>query len=124
MSRSFTNIEDVEPLPGEKIHELRARVREMNKGLISPGASFKFRKSFDGGYRADLARFKGDPQAWVSGPMSLEKLKDRRRREDGWIIGKPGSAADVNVSTMKDSDDSRDLFAEAYAEAQEIVGNE
>lgn len=34
-------------------------------------------------YRDDLARFAGDPQAYVDGPRSLQKLIDQRKRE-GW----------------------------------------
>lgn len=122
--RKYVRIEDFPALPGEAMHELIARHREAMKGLVSGGAAFKFRKSFDSGYRTDLARFHGDPEAWVSGPNSLERLKEKRRREDGWIIGKPGSAADVNVETLKESNNDRDLFAEAYNEAREIHAGE
>lgn len=36
-------------------------------------------------YRDDLARFAGDPQAYVDGPRALQKLKDQRQRE-GWVF--------------------------------------
>ena len=39
-------------------------------------------------YREDMARFPGDPQAYVDGPTAVRKLRDRRLRE-GWVEGPP-----------------------------------
>jgi len=36
-------------------------------------------------YRDDLARFPGDPDAFVDGPRALSLLKDKRKR-DGWEL--------------------------------------
>lgn len=98
-----------------------ARVRELNKGLIHGGASFRIRKSFETAYRPDLSRFPNDPDAHVSGPDSLNRLIEKRKRA-GWIVGKPGSLADVDVPTMQPKGPERDLFAESLREAKEICG--
>ncbi len=121
---AYVKIEDFLGLPGESWTDLVARHRVAMRGLVSGRASFKFRKSFEGGYRPDLARFRNDPEAFVTGPNTLERLKEKRRREDGWIIGKPGSLGDVNASTLKENNNERDLFMEAYNEAREIHAGE
>ena len=47
---------------------------------------FQFRHGMKGDmrdYREDLARFPGDPEAYVDGPRAVQKLWDKRRRQ-GW----------------------------------------
>ncbi|MFQ5351447.1 MAG: hypothetical protein ACE5D3_00040 [Candidatus Binatia bacterium] len=38
-------------------------------------------------YREDLARFRGDPEAYVDGERALRRLKDKRKRE-GWELSR------------------------------------
>ncbi len=52
----------------------------------------------DLGYFRSLAAFPGDPEAHVSGPSSLRRLKDKRKRQ-GWTIHEK-SEPDV-VDTVK-----------------------
>ena len=117
-------IEDFPPLPGEKMHQLVVRHREAMRGLVSPtGAQFRFRKSFDTGYRHDLAEKENDPAAYVTGPHSLQRLIEKRKRQ-GWIVGKPGSAADVDANAHKDNDNAQELLYEAFVEAKQIHAND
>lgn len=121
-NRKWTFVEDLETLAGEAWDAKVARCRELNKGLICPrGASFRFRRSFDNTYRADLSRFPNDPDAYVTGPESLGKLIDKRKRA-GWVVGKPGSLAEVECSTFQPKAPERDLFAESLREAKAIHG--
>lgn len=56
---------------------------------------FAFRHGMKGtmhDYRDDLARFPGDPQAYVDGPRAVQKLIDQRKRE-GWQFHKDYSQA-------------------------------
>jgi len=120
--RKWTNVEDLDSFPGELWDAKVARCRKLNKGLICPrGSSFRVRRSFDNTYRTDLSRFPNDPEAHVSGPGSLAKLIDKRKRA-GWIVGKPGSLADVECDTLKEGRSAKDLFAESLREAKEICG--
>jgi hypothetical protein len=119
--RTWTKLEDMKSEPGETWDQLVARHRALNKGLVKGGAAFRFRRSFDNTYRADLSRFPNDPDAYVTGPDSLAKLIDKRKRA-GWIVGKPGSMADVNASSMKEGRSEDESFAEALAEAKQICG--
>jgi hypothetical protein len=89
---SRVRIEDMASLPGETWDELRARWREQNRGKAGR-PSFRFSQALKGGeYREDLARFKGDPRAYISGPMALKKRVDELKRE-GYVEGP--SFADV-----------------------------
>lgn len=57
---------------------------------VIQSVKFRFRHGMKGDcrdYRDDLARFAGDPEAYVDGPRSLQKLIDKRKRE-GWEIKK------------------------------------
>ena len=116
--REWIQIEDFPALPGEPWHKLVVRHKEAMRGLVSPtGAKFRFRKSFDTGYRHDLAEFKDDPAAYVTGPHSLQRLIEKRKRQ-GWIVGKPGSAADVHASAHKEGVSEQQSFDECLAEAK------
>lgn len=64
-------------------------------------------------YREDLARFPGDPEAFVDGPRALSKLMDKRKRE-GCILRPLDSAAGAHEGNL---DPNRNLAAEAYEEA-------
>jgi hypothetical protein len=119
--RTWTNIEDVKSLPGEPWDQLVARHKEMNKGLVKGTAAFRFRRSFENTYRSDLSRFPNDPDAYVTGPESLQKLIDKRKRA-GWIVGKPGSLAEVDASSMKEGRSAQETFDESLREAKEICG--
>ena len=122
--RKWVQIEDFPALPGEKMHELVARHREAMRGLVSPtGAKFRFRKSFDTGYRHDLAEKANDPAAYVTGPHSLQRLIEKRKRQ-GWIVGKPGSAADVDANAHKPGRDAQEAVDEAFEEAKQIPAND
>ena len=44
-------------------------------------------------YRSDLARFANDPEAFVGGKASAQKVIDTRRRRDGW--GDPVKTSDL-----------------------------
>jgi hypothetical protein len=64
-------------------------------------------------YRSDLARFPGDPQAYVDGPRALERLKTQRQRE-GWEFHKDWSHADAQPAPMKSGEQ---IAREAYEAA-------
>jgi len=61
-------------------------------------------------YRDDLARYPGDPTAWVDGPRALSKLMDDRKRM-GWEM-KPLEM------TSKTEAPKGTLAAEAYKRAK------
>jgi hypothetical protein len=57
--------------------------------------AIKFRHGMKGDcrdYRDDLARFAGDPEAYVDGPAALQKLIDKRKRQ-GWQMSRDFSSA-------------------------------
>jgi len=72
-------------------------------------------------YREDHARFKGDPEAWVDGPRSLQKLMDARKR-DGWQMSRDLSVyhdtdcASATGAATPEQDEA--LKHEAYEEAR------
>lgn len=66
-------------------------------------------------YRADLARFPGDPQAKVDGPRALAKLIDQRKRE-GWILGKPGDFS--SALNTRELPSNKALAEEAFKRAK------
>tara|TARA_E500000331_G_scaffold192847_1_gene185314 strand:- start:3537 stop:3902 length:366 start_codon:yes stop_codon:yes gene_type:complete len=67
-------------------------------------------------YRSDLARFPGDPQAYVDGPAAKQKLIDQRKRE-GWVEGP--SFSDVAANFAKQPEvNSEAMVREAYARAE------
>lgn len=81
-------------------------------------------------YREDLARFPGDPQAFVTTPQAVERLKSQRQRE-GWLLRDEdwGDMYDTMPKGSLDEGpdlgvDGRELIQEAYEEALEDLGNE
>lgn len=77
-------------------------------------------------YREDLARFPGDPRAYVDGPRSLKKLLDTTKREVEKAGGSVRSLSDVAppVDAENDPDEEAPLFREAYDEAVQELGDE
>jgi len=75
-------------------------------------------------YREDLARFPGDPEAYVDGPRSLQKLIDKRKRQ-GWVdTGLRPDDLERMVSPRDVPDlgiDSDKLLRECLAEAHHEV---
>ena len=124
-------IEDLKPLPGEPWHELVKRHKALVKGKISRDRlpSFKIRQYFKGDdYREDLARFPGDPEAWVGGPLSLNKLIEKRKRQ-GWTEGLPLDEIERKLNdphpveealNMDPCEMARECFQEAKAEGFRI----
>jgi hypothetical protein len=68
-------------------------------------------------YRSDLARFPGDPQAYVSGPRAKQKLIDQRKRE-GWIEGPSYSEVGSKINSTEKKVDSEAMVREAYRRAE------
>ncbi len=106
--------------PLERCPECRSPVyRVVERGRMR----FQFRHGMKGDmrdYREDLARFKGDPEAYVDGPRSVQKLIDKRKRE-GWQMGCGWDALyDTNAgSAVGDDDvDAMQLAREAVEEAK------
>lgn len=65
-----------------------AECGDVARRAIVPGNAAQintYLPSTDLDYFSALARFPGDPEAYVSGPDSLRRAQDRRRR-DGWTI--------------------------------------
>jgi len=113
--KPYVLIEDMDPLPGEPFHELQKRHKEFNIGRVPPKVTFRFPKGADAGYRPDLAACPNDPDAYIEGPRSLQKLIDKRKRQ-GWTVGKRGSAAEVAGSAYKEDDDTHTSYEQCLAE--------
>lgn len=119
-------IEDLEPLPGETWDQLKARHRELTRGTITGTPAVKVRRSLQGAdgigsdYREDLARFPGDPEAFVTGPTSLRRLIDKRKRQ-GWRQREEtwdDLERKVSSTTVPGGDlDGEKLVMDAYNEA-------
>lgn len=78
--------------------------------------SFTMRHSMKGDmrdYREDLARFPNDPEAYVDGPTSLSKLKDKRKRE-GWDLD-----GEFTLDSNFKRKSSGEIAAEAYRRARD-----
>lgn len=75
-------------------------------------------------YREDLARFKGDPRAFVDGPRSLAKLIDQTKREGADVRPLDEAAAGAPPSVEDDDDENDQMFAEAQAEAIQEIAEE
>lgn len=77
-------------------------------------------------YREDLARFKGDPRAIVTGPSSLAKLIDTTRREvedTGGIVRPLSEAAADSGDPYKEAEEA-DLVQDAYLDALQDLNDE
>lgn len=71
-------------------------------------------------YRDDLARFAGDPEAYVDGPRSLQKLIDKRQRQ-GWQISRKFDApAEPKLRPAEDV--AREAFERAKAKGFKLDG--
>lgn len=80
------------------------------------GIKFRFRHGMKGDchdYRDDLARYVGDPEAYVDGPRSLQKLIDKRKRA-GWTVTKGFDAPTSAPTSMRSSEE---VVREAYERA-------
>ena len=119
--RTYVRIEDMKALDGESFDQLKVRHAALNVGLVSGRPAVRVRKSFDNAYRPDLSRFPGDPDAFVSGPKSLDKLIEKRKRA-GWVVGKPGSLADVETNSLKEGTSAETLFNESLRESKQFYG--
>jgi len=126
-------IEDFPSLPGELWDDVRRRYREYRRGIVFGCPTLHFSRALQGAdghghdYRDDLAAYPGDPAAYVTGPRSLARLIDRRKRE-GWVPGKPYDeiVTSLRSSTTDEHIDKtfpnigekgfRELIAEAKAE--------
>lgn len=64
-------------------------------------------------YRDDLARFVGDPEAYVDGPRALQRLIDKRKRQ-GWEI-KKGFDAPTSPTERSSESIVREAFERAKA---------
>lgn len=73
-------------------------------------------------YRADLARYPGDPRAYVDGPRSLQKLLDLTQREGGTI--RPLSEAAGAQPSLDDDEDDGNILREAQEEAIQSLNEE
>ena len=62
-------------------------------------------------YRDDLARYPGDPRAWVDGPRALRRLVDQTKRE-GAIVTKGFDTKRPEIRS------SEDVMNEAYQRAK------
>jgi len=89
---AYVPIEDFPSVPGELWDDKKTRHREAMKGRIARPylkRSARASRGADGhgnDYREDLAEFPNDPDAYVQGPHSLQKLIDKRKRQ-GWLVG-------------------------------------
>lgn len=81
----------------------RAPMQRMGQSVRNDG--------FD--YREDLAKFPGDPTAYVDGPRQLKRLMDSRKRE-GWQF----SNLDQARMDPPKTDPTRSLAREAYEAAR------
>lgn len=120
---SYVPIEDFPSVPGESWDEKKARHREAMKGKI--GRPFLKRSSralrgADGhgnDYREDLAAHPNDPDAWVSGPRSLQRLIDKRKRQ-GWLVGERSLQDVANAKAGADPMSSKEMVETAYKRAE------
>lgn len=72
-------LEDMTALPGETWDELRARHRELTRGLVG-APSFRISRTLQGGeYRSDVG-------AYISGPLAMKKRLDALKRQ-GYVEG-------------------------------------
>jgi len=94
----------VDPFIGcSRGHRMRRKVGRVN---------FRFRLTQSPhyqDYREDLARFKGDPEAYVNSDYQVNKLRDKRLRQ-GWVEGPPidechYNEGDDDPNTIKIEDD-------------------
>ena len=76
-------------------------------------------------YREDLARFPGDPEAFVTTPQQVDRLTEKRQRQ-GWILRDEDWGDMFNTmpsGSLEDGPeiegDGRALVQEAYEEALE-----
>jgi len=67
-------------------------------------------------YRADLARFPNDPQAFLDGPAAKKRLIEQRKRE-GWTLG-PSFSEIASSFTDEKKVDSEAMVREAYRRAE------
>lgn len=150
--RVYVPIENFPSLPGETWDALKKRHAEAMVGLVTGRPAVRIPRALRGAdglgndYRDDMARpmhevladpstprgwnpKNGDPQAYVSGPRSLQRLVDRRQRE-GWKLR--GEAwDDIERRLPKTEAESqaaltdtggRDLFQESLNEALDEHG--
>lgn len=75
-------------------------------------------------YREDLARFRGDPRAFVEGPRSLQKLIDQTKREGADVRPLSEAAGGAPPSVEDEEEGSDNLLAEAEAEARQEIAEE
>lgn len=81
-------------------------------------------------YRDDLARFPGDREAFVTSPQQVQRLADKRRREDGWTLrdetwaDMADTVPDTKLSEGPQMTDAaaQSLVQESYEEAKKEVG--
>ena len=64
-----------------------------------------------------MARFPGDPEAMVSGPASVKKLIDKRKRQ-GWVEGLPFSEMQPHNEDIEPKINSEAFVREAYRRAE------
>jgi hypothetical protein len=128
-------LEDFPALPGETWDAKRKRWRETFKGRIKGRPLLKVAQSLKDGidYREDLARspkdrpidpatgkpMLKDPEAFVSGPHSLRRLIDKRKRQ-GWRQRKE-SWDDIERTIPDEKVNDRKLLMDAYGEACDAV---
>lgn len=95
--------------------------------VITQPVQFSFRHGMRGDmrdYREDLARFKGDPRAFVDGPRSLQKLIDQTKREGADVRPLDEAGVGAPPSVEDEDEESDDLLREAQAEAIQELAEE
>lgn len=85
---------------------------EVYRAITSRRVGIKVKRSWNHDYREDLARFPRDPEAFVDGPKSLQKLIDKRKA-DGWTISKQ-----LEEHKPPKPRDTQEVMREAYQRAK------
>lgn len=104
--------------------QVKAKFREVMAGKVT-GCPQVVTHQRALGYREDLARFPGDPQAHCDTQRGVQKLIDQRLRE-GWRLGPPLAEIDDSAKRNKrttnvNAKGARALVDEAYNEARREV---
>lgn len=124
-AKSFTIFESLSAEPLRDCPECPARVRRVIHNQSQTVIKAKHRAGFVD-YREDLARFRGDPQAFVNSPQQVDRLVEKRKRE-GWRVRDedwgdmastlPSGSLDEAPAISEEED--RQLIEKSYAKAVE-----
>lgn len=83
----------------------------------------RIRKVFDHRYMPGLARFRGDPEAFVDGPRALRRALDKAKREGGHVVD-PHDALAAHPAESLEAPSLGDAYLEAKADGFRLEGED